>query len=91
MTALPRTGAIDGARRAKERMTSAMPPACDEEPPKHSDSSRMSTLVVAVPRTARRNLDLGLDKGVWGFPQGPPTMRQARTQDYAQLSRDDYV
>ena len=51
----------------------------------------MSTLVVAVPRSARRNLDLGLDKGVWGFPQGPPTMRQARVQDYAQLSRDDSV
>ena len=47
--------------------------------------------VVAVPRSARRNLDLALDKGVWGFPQGPPTMRQARLQEYSQLARDDSV
>lgn len=46
-------------------------------------------LVVAVPRSARRNLEIGLDKGIWGFPLAPHI--PDRVPDYRRIQRDDQL
>jgi hypothetical protein len=49
-------------------------------------------LVVALPRSARKNLEWGLENGIWGFPVPRFAATEAgRVRDYKALSRGDKV
>jgi hypothetical protein len=51
----------------------------------------LRVLVVAIPRSAGKNLEIGLDNGVWGIPPGPPNLRNERLDDYRQIERGDLL
>jgi hypothetical protein len=55
-------------------------------------ASGLRILVVALPQSARKNLDWGLENGIWGFPV--PRFEATETQrvrDYKALRRGDKV